>query len=209
MSIEKIFQSVLAFDQAKTEQLVQSSLDSGEEPSNILNAGLIEAMNEVGKRFSEGSFYLPEMIMAANAMKAGVEVLKPHLGESGTLQHGTIVLGTVKDDMHDIGKNLVGIMMESAGFNVVDLGVDVEGERFVAEAQKNGADLIGISALLTTTMENLEDIVGIIKKDLKDIPVIVGGAPVTQAFADQILADGYAKDAGEAVTVSRSLMASN
>ena len=207
MSPQKIGQAVLDFDAAKTVALVQSSLDSGVGALDILNNGLIAAMDEVGKRFSEGTCFLPEMLMAANTMKAGLDVLKPHLGESGLEQHGTIVLGTVKDDMHDIGKNLVGIMMESAGFKVVDLGVNVDGERFVSEAKINQADLIGLSALLTTTMDNLEEIVGIIKKDSQNIPVIVGGAPVTQEFADQINADAYAKDAGEAVIVSRRVIA--
>jgi 5-methyltetrahydrofolate--homocysteine methyltransferase len=164
-------------------------------------------MDEVGERFSAGELFVPEMLMAAQAMKAGLELLKPHLGEGGGQSKGVVVIGTVKGDLHDIGKNLVAMMMEGAGFEVVDLGVDVESEAFVKRAAEKSADVIALSALLTTTMPAMESTVKAVKEAGMHTKTIIGGAPVTQAFAEQIGADGYSADAPGAVKLVKTLVA--
>ena len=164
-------------------------------------------MVEVGERFSAGELFVPEMLMAAQAMKAGLELLKPHLGEGQGQSKGTVVIGTVKGDLHDIGKNLVSMMMEGAGFEVVDLGVDVESEAFVKTAAEKSADVIALSALLTTTMPAMESTVKAVKEAGMATRTIIGGAPVTQAFAEQIGADGYSADAPGAVKLVKQLVA--
>ena len=178
----------------------KAEIDAGTAIETILKDGLIDAMDEVGEKFSAGEFFVPEMLMAAQAMKAGLELLKPHLGEGGSQSKGTAVIGTVKGDLHDIGKNLVSMMMEGAGFEVVDLGVDVESEAFVKRAAEKNADVITLSALLTTTMPAMESTV-------KATRTIIGGAPVPQAFADQIGADGCSADAPGAVKLVKELVA--
>ena len=207
MSIQEIFNAVLAFDEATAVAKTQAELDAGTDIQTILNDGLISAMDEVGERFSAGELFVPEMLMAAQAMKAGLELLKPHLGEGGGQSKGTVVIGTVKGDLHDIGKNLVAMMMEGAGFEVVDLGVDVESEAFVKQAAAKGADVIALSALLTTTMPAMESTVKAVKEAGMATRTIIGGAPVTQAFADQIGADGYSADAPGAVKLVKELVA--
>ncbi len=207
MSIQEIFNAVLAFDEATAVANTQAELDAGTDIQTILNDGLISAMDEVGERFSAGELFVPEMLMAAQAMKAGLELLKPHLGEGGGQSKGTVVIGTVKGDLHDIGKNLVAMMMEGAGFEVVDLGVDVESEAFVKQAAAKGADVIALSALLTTTMPAMESTVKAVKEAGMATRTIIGGAPVTQAFADQIGADGYSADAPGAVKLVKELVA--
>jgi 5-methyltetrahydrofolate--homocysteine methyltransferase len=164
-------------------------------------------MDEVGEKFSAGELFVPEMLMAAQAMKAGLEMLKPHLAEGQSQRKGTVVIGTVKGDLHDIGKNLVSMMMEGAGFDVVDLGVDVESEAFVKSAAEKNADVIALSALLTTTMPAMQTTVKAVKEAGMTVKTIIGGAPVTQAFADQIGADGYSADAPGAVKLVKELVA--
>jgi len=207
MSIKDITQGVLTFDEAKVKELTQTELDAGTEINSILNDGLIGAMDIVGKKFSDGELFVPEMLQAAKAMKAGLEVLKPHLSSEAVASKGTIIIGTVKGDLHDIGKNLVAMMMEGAGFDVVDLGVDIDADKFVKAAVEHNAGVVALSALLTTTMPAMEATIVAIKEAGIAAKTIIGGAPVTEAYADQIGADGYSDDAPGAVELVRKLMA--
>ncbi|HUV07882.1 MAG TPA: corrinoid protein [Spirochaetia bacterium] len=188
--------------------LVQKALDDGMGVGEILNDGLLAAMSVVGARFKKNEVYVPEVLIAARAMKAGTEILKPLLAGSGVKPVGTVVLGTVKGDLHDIGKNLVGMMMEGAGFQVIDIGTDADSQKFVDKAIENEAQVIGASALLTTTMTAMKDVVEKVNASkLKGkVKVLVGGAPVTQAYCDEIGADGYAPDAASAADLAKSLM---
>ncbi len=206
MSTQEIFDAVLAFDEATVKAKTQAALEGDTPIDSILNDGLISAMDEVGERFSTGELFVPEMLMAAQAMKAGLKILKPHLAEGQSRSKGTVVIGTVKGDLHDIGKNLVSMMMEGAGFEVVDLGVDVESETFVTTASEKKADVIALSALLTTTMPAMQSTVQAVKEAGMSTRTIIGGAPVTQAFADQIGADGYSADAPGAVKLVKQLV---
>lgn len=205
--IEDIYQAVLNGEKSETIELVQCALDAGINASEILQSGLIAAMGEVGRLFEEGDYFVPEMLIAARAMQAGLEILKPFLVASGVEPIGKVVIGTVKGDLHDIGKNLVAMMLEGAGFDIVDLGVDVAPERFI-EAIQDDVDILGLSALLTTTMPNLVNTIQAIQEvGLRDsVKIIVGGAPVTADYARKIGADGYAADAGQAVKVAKSLL---
>jgi 5-methyltetrahydrofolate--homocysteine methyltransferase len=207
MAIKEIFDAVLALNEAQTADIVQAEVDRGTDITTILNEGLIAAMDEVGKRYSQGVFFVPEMLMAAQAMKRGVAVLRPHLTGAGARAKGTIVIGTVKGDQHDIGKNLVAMMLECAGFNVIDLGVDVASGKFLTAARKSNADIVAMSALLSTTMSAMEATIAKLRTDGSKFKTMAGGAPVTQAFADQIGADGYSPDAPGAVSVARRLIA--
>ena len=206
MAVNDIYAAVLAFDEPKVKELVQAELDAKTEIDTILNEGLIGAMDEVGKQFSEGQLFVPEMLMAAQAMKGGLALLRPLLVETGSKPRGTVIIGTVKGDLHDIGKNLVAMMLEGAGFKVVDLGVDVDTGKFMDAAKENQADLVALSALLTTTMPSMEETVATLKEQGAAIKSMVGGAPVTQEFADKIGADGYSQDAPSAVELARRLM---
>jgi len=165
-------------------------------------------MDEVGKRFSDGELFLPEMLMAAQAMKAGLEVLKPHLSNFDMLYKGTVVIGTVKGDLHDIGKNLVAMMMEGAGFKIVDVGVDIGVEKFISAVKENHADMVALSALLTTTMPAMKDVIDALEEEgMRDgVKVIIGGAPVTQGFSQSIGADGYSPNAPGAVELAKKLL---
>ena len=207
MAVKDIFEAVLAFNKAAVADGVKAELKAGNEIDEILNQGLIGAMDEVGKKFSDGELFVPEMLQAAKAMKAGLEVLKPHLSSESATSKGIIVIGTVKGDLHDIGKNLVAMMMEAAGFDVVDLGVDIDADKFVKAAVEHNAGVVAISALLTTTMPAMEATVIAIKEAEIAAKAIIGGAPVTEAYADQIGADGYSDDAPGAVELARQLMA--
>ena len=179
MAVKDIYRAVLEFDNEKVAKSVQTEIEAGTPTEFILNDGLISAMDEVGEKFSAGELFVPEMLMAAQAMKAGLEILKPHLSEGTSLSKGTVVIGTVKGDLHDIGKNLVAMMLEGAGFNVVDLGVDVDSKRFVKTAAENKANVIALSALLTTTMPAMEATVKAVKEAGIAVKTIIGGAPVT------------------------------
>jgi len=207
MSVKEIFQSVLAFDEATVKAKTQAELDGGTDISVILNDGLISAMDEVGEKFSSGELFVPEMLMAAQAMKTGLDILKPHLSDGQSRSKGTVIIGTVKGDLHDIGKNLVTMMMEGAGFEVVDLGVDVDSEKFIRTAAEKNANVIALSALLTTTMPAMESTVRAVREAGMSVKTIIGGAPVTQAFADQVGADGYGADAPGAVKLVKQLVA--
>ena len=207
MALTEIIDSILAFDEKATGRCVQAELDRGTEVMVMLNEQLIAAMDLVGEQFECGAFFVPEMLMSAQAMKEGLSVLRPHFGDAGPGPKGSIVIGTVKGDQHDIGKNLVAIMLECAGFRVINLGKDVDAEKFIEAAQQNGADLIALSALLTTTLDPMRSTVSKIKTGKSAPKILVGGAPVTQAFADSIGADGFSPDATGAVAVARRLIA--
>ena len=207
MALKDIVEAVLAFNAAEVVDLIKVEIAADTGVDEILNSGLIGAMDIVGKRFSDGDLFVPEMLMAAQAMKAGLEVLKPHLSSETVVSRGTVVIGTVKGDLHDIGKNLVAMLMEGGGFNVVDLGVDIDAKQFVAAAVEHNADVLALSALLTTTMSAMEPIITAVKEAGITTKTIIGGAPVTAAFASQIGADGYSKDAPGAVEQARRLIA--
>jgi len=206
MGIQDIYQAILGFDEEKVKELTRAEIDAGTDLDSILNDGMIGAMDEVGKQFSEGVLFVPEMLMAAQAMKGGLAILKPLLTGDAAVSRGTVVIGTVKGDLHDIGKNLVSMMMEGAGFKVIDLGPDVDPEKFVRAAKENNADVVALSALLTTTMPAMEATIAAIKEAALPVKTIIGGAPVTQAFADQIKADGYSDDAPGGVELVRKLV---
>ena len=192
-------------------ELVQSAIDAGEDPMEILNLGMVSAMTIIGERFSRGEAFVPEMLIAARTMKKGVEALKPHLAKDATSAFGAAVIGTVQGDMHDIGKNLVAMMIESAGFEVIDLEVDVSLERFVeAIRAHDNVKIVALSTLLTTTMPAMKNIVaGLNQLENRDsFRIMVGGAPITEDFARQIGADGYSADAAAAAALAKTLAGS-
>ena len=188
--------------------LVQEALDEGIDPVVILNEGMINAMGVVGEKFKNNEIFVPEMLVAARAMKKGVEVLKPHLGGDASVSIGKAVIGTVAGDLHDIGKNLVCLMVESAGFEVEDLGVDVPKERFVEAAADPDVKIVGVSALLTTTMPAMRETVAALNAapNRAQFKVMVGGAPITQEFADEIGADAYTTDAASCASVAKAFV---
>ena len=185
---------------AEVKDLAQKGIDAGMKAKQLLEEGLMPGMSIIGEKFKKNEVYVPEVLIAARAMNAGIEVLKPHMSASDTTDRGTVVLGTVKGDLHDIGKNLVRIMMEGKGLNVVDLGIDVPPEKFVEAAKENSAEVVACSALLTTTMTEMENVVKAFEEaGLRDsVKILVGGAPVTQSFCDSIGADSYSPDAASA-----------
>jgi len=192
-------------------RLTKEAVDDGIDAGDILNKALISGMDEVGRRFKNNEFYVPEVLIAARAMKAGMAVLEPVLAKTGVEPRGRVVLGTANGDLHDIGKNLVGVMLKGAGFEIIDLGADVPAEKFVETAREKGAGVIGISALLTTTMIGMKQTIEMLQRDgMRDgVRVIVGGAPVTQQYADEIGADGYAPDSASAVDLVKKLLSLN
>ncbi|MBN2323859.1 MAG: corrinoid protein [Spirochaetes bacterium] len=190
----------------KVKELVQAAVDENIEPKKILDQGLIAGMEVVGVRFKNCEIYVPEVLVSARAMHAGMDILEPLLAKSGVKAKGTFVIGTVKGDLHDIGKNLVGMMLKGAGWKVVDLGVDIDADKFVETAIAEEADVVGLSALLTTTMVNMKSVIELAQaKDCK-AKFVVGGAPLTKSYADEIGADGYAPDAATAVEIVQSLV---
>jgi len=203
---QPITEALLACDQEKVTSLVKQSIESGAAAKDILNQGLIAGMDVVGERMESGDMFIPEVLMAAQAMSAAVEILKPLLTDEESSAKGRVVIGTVKGDLHDIGKNLVSMMMESAGLEVHNLGVDIPPDRFVQEVNAKKADILALSALLTTTMPMMkETISAFVKAGIRDnVKIMIGGAPVTQAFASEIGADGYAPDAGSAARLAKS-----
>ena len=205
---QSLYDGILEGDVAATEAGVNQALQTNNDPAEILNQGMIAAMREVGRLFEEGEYYVPEMLIAARAMQAGLVILKPLLVDSGIEPSGKVAVGTVKGDLHDIGKNLVAMMLEGAGFAIIDLGTDVGPEKFVSAIQDDGVDVVALSALLTTTMPSMKATIEAIEAAgvRGNVKVIVGGAPVTQEYADQIGADGFAADASGAVTMTESLL---
>jgi 5-methyltetrahydrofolate--homocysteine methyltransferase len=206
--LQALANAVINGSHLKAVELTKQALAEKVPPEQILQQGLVAGMDVVGQKFKCNEFYVPEVLIAARAMKMAMEVLQPVLAASGVKPLATAVLGTVKGDLHDIGKNLVVMMLRGAGFNVVDLGVDVEPAKFVQAAKDNNAAVIGLSALLTTTMPMMEAVVAEAKKaKVPGCKVMIGGAPVTQDYASKIGADGYAPDAASAVDVARKLVA--
>ncbi|MCK4926291.1 corrinoid protein [Candidatus Aerophobetes bacterium] len=208
VELGEVAEKLIAGKADEVRGLVKEALDEGQDVSKILNEGLVAGMSVVGAKFKANEFYVPEVLIAARAMKAGMELLNPILLEKNIKGVGTMVLGTVRGDLHDIGKNLVGMMLEGAGFEVIDLGVDVASEKFIQAAKEKNANLVGLSALLTTTMLAMKDVTQAVEKEgLKGkVKVMIGGAPITQDYADEIGADGYAPDAASAVDTAKELL---
>ena len=208
VEFKEIQDMLIKADHAGLIKLVKSSLEGGVTSNDILNRGLIAGMEIVGERMEEQEMFIPDVLQAAKAMKEAVEFLKPTLVEEGVATKGTVVIGTVKGDLHDIGKNLVAIMCESLGFEVHNIGVDISPEQFIETVKEKNADILMLSALLTTTMPMMKKTIETAKEN--DLPnsvkILVGGAPISQAFADKIGADGYAPDAGSAARLANSLL---
>lgn len=203
MEVNAIYECVVKGERDQIEGLIQRALNAGCKPANIINSALIKGMDEVGRKMKEGDMFVPEVLMAANTMKSGLQVVKPLMEGEETESPGKIAIGTVAGDLHDIGKNLVVMMLEGAGFKVIDLGVDVSKDRFLQVIEEEKPDLIGLSALLTTTMKAMGETVQAIGGKVK---TMIGGAPVTEEFANDIGASGYAPDAVTAVDLAKSLI---
>lgn len=207
--LQNIYNGVLDGDRELVRTNVQKAIDAKYGPGVILNDAMVASMAEVGKRFEEGEYYVPEMLIAARAMKEGLAILKPLLREAKVQSAGKVAAGTVRGDLHDIGKNLVCMMLEGAGFEILDLGTDVAPEKFVESVKESHVDFIAMSALLTTTMPNMQQTIDALKAaGVRDqVKIMIGGAPVTENYARQIGADGYAPDASRAVALAKSLKA--
>ena len=203
-----IYEAVLEGNAKGAQAGVKAALDAGIDPDTVLKQGLITAMGEVGRLFEENEYFVPEMLVAARAMQAGLAILKPRLADAGASSAGKVVVATVKGDLHDIGKNLVAMMLEGNGFEVIDLGTDASPDKFVKAVAEHQPQLIGMSALLTTTMPSMNATIKALQEaGLRDkVKVMIGGAPVTDAYARQIGADGYSPDASSAVRLAKSLM---
>lgn len=195
-------------DSATVKELLRKALSMNIPPERILNSGLIKGMEAVGKKFKKNEIFIPEVLIASRAMKSAMDVIKPHLSKSEKYLFGKIVLGTVKGDLHDIGKMVVSIALEREGYDIIDLGIDVSKETFLETVQKENPDILGMSALLTTTMSYMRDVIDRIRSAglKKGVKIIIGGAPITQSFADEIGADGYAPEAESAVTLVKNLL---
>jgi 5-methyltetrahydrofolate--homocysteine methyltransferase len=206
--LKQIVEVLYQGDNESVSSLTQKALDEGIEPGEVLKNGLLAGMEQVGVDFRAGDLFVPEVLISARAMHAGMDVLRPLLSESDMASSGKIVIGTVQGDMHDIGKNLVGMMLEGGGFEVIDIGIDLPPDKFVEVVKAERPNIVGMSALLTTTMQNMRHTIDALENAglREEVSVIIGGAPVTKEYADEIGADGYAPDAGSAVELARSLM---
>jgi 5-methyltetrahydrofolate--homocysteine methyltransferase len=204
--LKALSDSIIKGDQKTAVDVTKAALDEGMAPGTILADGLIAGMNVIGVRFKANEVYIPEVLISARAMKMAMEILEPKLAEAGVEPVGTAMVGTVQGDLHDIGKNLVVMMLKGAGFKVTDVGVDVASDAFVEKAKECGAQVVGLSALLTTTMPAMEKTIQAIKDSGLAVKTMIGGAPVTQAYADKIGADGYAADAASAVDIAKELL---
>lgn len=210
--LETIYNGVLDGNAPQVQKGVKDALEAGKDPAVILNESMIAAMAEVGRRFEEGEYFVPEMLISARAMQSGLALLKPHLAQADVKSAGKVVIGTVKGDLHDIGKNLVAMMMEGAGFEIVDLGTDVSAEKFVQAVKEQSTTgepvILAMSALLTTTMPNMKSIIEAVSVAgmRGSVKIMIGGAPVTETYAEQIGADGYASDASRAVARAKALI---
>jgi len=211
VDLKKLKENVISGKADEVKELTQKALDEGQDVEKVLNSALIAGMDVVGEKFKKNEFYVPEMLIAARAMKAGMEVLRPVLADKDIKGSGKVVLGTAQGDLHDIGKNLVGMMLEGAGFEIIDLGTDVPSEKFVKAVKENDAQLVGISALLTTTMLSMKDVIKAMEEaELREkVKIMIGGAPITQSYADEIGADGYAPDAASAVDKAKEILKIN
>lgn len=208
-NLEDLSQSVISGNLAKVKKLTQALIDEGVSPLDIINQGLIAGMGVVGARFKNGEMYVPEVLVAARSMSAGIELVKPLIAAGEMPSAGKVLLGTVKGDLHDIGKNLVGMMLESRGYTVINAGIDVSPEKFVQAIKEHKPDVLAMSALLTTTMLHMKDTIELMKEEgINDqVKVIIGGAPISQDFADEVGADGFAPDAASAVDLCNRLLA--
>lgn len=206
--LEDIALRVERGDETSVGELTQKALSEGISAGEILNKGLVAGMDVVGERFKKNEIFIPEVLVSARAMKEGMKIVKPLLGDEIAGSRGKVVIGTIKGDLHDIGKNIVGMLLEGAGFEVTDLGTDVTKEQFMEVVEKEGVDIIGMSALLTTTMTYMKEVIQSVEDaNLKGkVKVIIGGAPITQSYAEEIKADGYAPDAASAVDLVKSLL---
>jgi 5-methyltetrahydrofolate--homocysteine methyltransferase len=206
--LEQISQAVMEGNRESTTSHVQAALEAKVDANTILQDGLIPAMSEVGRLFEEGEYFVPEMLIAARAMKSGLELIKPLLVSADIKPRGKVALGTVKGDLHDIGKNLVGIMLEGAGFAIYDLGTDISPQQFIDVIEKQEVDLIGLSALLTTTMPMMETTIQAISEAglRSQVKIMIGGAPITKEYADKVGADGFAPDASQATKLAIDLI---
>ncbi len=209
INAEKFYTAISQGKVDEVKKITQEALDSGEKAEAILKEGLLPAMEQIGIKFKNNEIYIPEVLIAARAMHGGMAILKPVLSKSGASQAAKVIVGTVKGDLHDIGKNLVAMMLEGGGFEVVDLGIDVSADKFVEAIRKHQPKVVGMSALLTTTMREMKSILEAIQEAglRRQVKVMIGGAPVTDRFAKEIGADGYAPDAASAVDVAKSLTA--
>jgi 5-methyltetrahydrofolate--homocysteine methyltransferase len=207
MDLTPIKQAVIEGDDKQVADLTRRALDEGHSAESLLNDALIVGMGEVGELFEQGEYFVPELLLSARAMQAAMEVLRPLLSASSYEPLGKVVMGTVQGDLHDIGKKLVAMMLEGSGFEVIDLGTDVAPDRFVETVEESGAQIVGLSALLTTTLPAMEATVSALREaGPVRVKVMIGGAPVTSAFASSIGADGYAPDASSAVALARRLV---
>jgi len=206
VDMQALAEALIKGDRDTVSKLTQQAVQDGVAAKDILEKGLIAGMDVVGKRFKANEVYVPEVLIAARAMKAGMAVLEPELAAAGIEPIATVVLGTVKGDLHDIGKNLVGMMLTGGGLKVIDVGTDVTAEKFVEAVKSEGAEVCALSALLTTTMPQMTNVIKAIKEAGVEVKTIIGGAPVTQSFADEIGADGYAADAASAVDLAKQLI---
>ena len=206
--LKELAQAIIDGSRDRARILTQQALDKGTSPSEILVDGLQQGMGEIGRRFREGECFVPEVLLAARAMHTGMDVLRPRLAKTGVPTIGRVVIGTVSGDLHDIGKNLVAMMLEGAGFEVIDLGIDVSVDKFVQAARERSPDIVGMSALITTTLPSMGQTIKALESAglRKAVRVVVGGAPVTSAYAKEIGADAYGADAGHAVEVCKSLL---
>ena len=207
-TLKQIAERLYDGDDDAVAELTQKALDEGLAPAEVLNGGLLAGMDQVGVDFRDGELFIPEVLIAARAMHAGMDVLRPLLAEGDVPLAGKVVMGTVEGDLHDIGKNLVAMMLEGGGFEIVDLGTDIPPDKFIEAIKAEQPHMIGLSALLTTTMPSMKRTIdALVEAGLREkVKVMIGGAPVTQAFADEIGADGYAPDAASAVELARSLV---
>ena len=208
--LKQLYDAIVDGNAGKAKTLVTAALADGADPQAVLNQYMIPAMDEVGRRFETNEYFVPELLIAARAMKGALELLKPRLTATGAKPVGKVAIGTVKGDLHDIGKNLVAAMLEGGGFEIIDLGVDVTPDKFVAAVRERGADVVALSALLTTTMPSMKTTIEGLKEAgvRSQVKVIIGGAPVTAKYAEEIGADGYSDNASAAVALARKLMAS-
>ena len=205
--LKALADAVIKGDQNTAEQITKAAIEEGTAAKTILDEGLIAGMETIGDRFKKNEVYIPEVLIAARAMKMAMQVLEPELVKAGVQPIGKLLIGTVQGDLHDIGKNLVAMMLKGAGFEVIDLGVDVGPDKFIEHVKTAGVDLVGMSALLTTTMPGMEKTIKALKESGLGVKVMIGGAPVTQDYANKIGADGFAADAASAVDMAKSLVA--
>jgi 5-methyltetrahydrofolate--homocysteine methyltransferase len=206
--VQEVYSAVIDGNASEVKVKVQAALDNGIEAETVLNSGLIAAMKEVGQLFEDGEYFVPEMLISARAMQSGMTILRPILVAQDIKPIGKVVIGTVKGDLHEIGKNLVSMMLEGSGFQIIDLGTDASPEKFLEAVNIHKPNIVGMSALLTTTMVNMEKTLQLLEANgvRKGLKVIIGGAPISQKYADEIGADGYAPDASQAVVLARQLV---